>query len=175
MLNLSDIKIIRSNRRSIMIRVTSDAEIVVRAPFYVTKSKIDAFVESKKNWIEKSIARALTHKERFLDVSKEEENMLRKRANDVLIKKVAFYSSLMDLNPSAIRITSAKKRLGSCSPSDSICFSWRLLLYDEDVIDYVVVHELAHIKYKNHSRVFYELIASVLPDYRKAVKKIKTA
>ena len=175
MMNSSDIKIVRCNRRSIMIKVTSDAKLVVRAPFYVSRSKIDAFIESKKTWIEKSIARALKHKERFLSVSKEEENLLREKANDVLTKKVAFYGSLMMLYPSAIRITSAKKRLGSCSSSDSICFSWRLMLYDDDVIDYVVVHELAHIKYKNHGRDFYGLIASVLPDYRNAVKKIKTA
>ena len=175
MLNSSDIKIVRCNRRSIMIKVTSDAELVVRAPFYVSRSKIDAFIESKKTWIEKSIARALKHKERFLSVGKEEEILLREKANDVLTKKVAFYGSLMMLYPSAIRITSAKKRLGSCSPSDSICFSWRLMLYDDDVIDYVVVHELAHIKYKNHSRDFYDLIASILPDYRNAVRKIKTA
>ncbi len=175
MMNSSDIKIVRCNRRSIMIKVTSDAELVVRAPFYVSRSKIDAFLESKKTWIEKSIARALKHKEKFLSVSKEEEILLREMANDVLTKKVASYGSIMKLYPSAIRITSAKKRLGSCSPSDSICFSWRLMLYDDDVIDYVVVHELAHIKYKNHGREFYGLIASVLPDYRNAVRKIKTA
>ena len=87
MLNSSDIKIVRCNRRSIMIKVTSDAELVVRAPFYVSRSKIDAFIESKKTWIEKSIARALKHKERFLSVGKEEEILLREKANDVLTKK----------------------------------------------------------------------------------------
>ena len=170
-----DIRIIRSNRRSIMVKVTNDAEIIVRAPYFVPRSRINAFIESKAAWIDKSIDRAISHRERFLNVSDEEVKYLKRRADKELNEKVAYFSSLMNLYPSNVRITSAKKRLGSCSARDSVCFSWRLMLYDNDVIDYVVVHELAHIKHKNHSKEFYELIAAFVPDYRKAVSKIKNS
>ena len=72
----------------------------------------------------------------------------------------------MGLKPKGVKITSAKKRFGSCSANDSICYSWRLMLYPKEAIDYVVVHELAHIVHKNHGQGFYSLIEKYLPDYK---------
>ncbi|MEG1614194.1 MAG: M48 family metallopeptidase, partial [Oscillospiraceae bacterium] len=68
--------------------------------------------------------------------------------------------------PTAVKITSAEKRFGSCSGKNSLCFSYRLMQYPQDAIDYVIVHELAHIKHKNHSKNFYELIEQYMPDYK---------
>jgi predicted metal-dependent hydrolase len=65
-----------------------------------------------------------------------------------------------------VKITGAKKRFGSCSSQNGLCFSWRLMGYPEEAIDYVVVHELAHIAHRNHGSGFYSLVASVLPDYK---------
>ena len=65
-----------------------------------------------------------------------------------------------------IRITSARTRFGSCSGKNSLCFSWRLMEYPEEAIDYVVVHELAHLRYMNHGAEFYALIARYLPDWK---------
>ena len=56
--------------------------------------------------------------------------------------------------------------MSSCSGKNRLCFSWRLMDYPEEAIDYVVVHELAHIRHHNHSRDFYALVASILPDYK---------
>lgn len=66
-----------------------------------------------------------------------------------------------------------EKRFGSCSASNRLCFAWRLMRYPEAAVDYVVVHELAHIRYKNHGPAFYRLIASVLPDYKERIKLLK--
>ena len=72
----------------------------------------------------------------------------------------------MNLQYGRITITSAKTRFGSCSSEGNIAFSYRLMLYPEAAIDYVVVHELAHRREMNHSAAFYKIIASVLPDYK---------
>jgi predicted metal-dependent hydrolase len=72
----------------------------------------------------------------------------------------------MGVEPNAIKITAAKKRFGSCSGKNSICFSLFLMAYPKEAVDYVVVHELAHIKEKNHGKNFYRFIASVMPDYK---------
>jgi predicted metal-dependent hydrolase len=79
----------------------------------------------------------------------------------------------MGLRPAGVKITSAAKRFGSCSAKNSLCFSWRLMRYPEAAIDYVIVHELAHIRHKNHGRDFYTLIGAVLPDYRERKKLLK--
>ena len=73
----------------------------------------------------------------------------------------------MGVKASYIKITSAKTRFGSCNPQNGICFSWRLMLYDRRAVEYVVVHELAHIKQKNHSAAFYAEINKVMPDYKR--------
>ena len=76
------------------------------------------------------------------------------------------YAGLMGLRPAGISITGARKRFGSCSAKNRICFSWRLMQYPEAAIDYVVVHELAHIRHKDHSPAFYDCIARILPDWQ---------
>jgi len=87
-------------------------------------------------------------------------------AKDVLSNKVAHYAQSMGSTPMAVKINGAKGRWGSCSSKSSINFSWRLMMADDATIDYVVVHELAHIREHNHSNRFWAIVASVLPDYK---------
>ena len=79
----------------------------------------------------------------------------------------------MGLVPAGIKITSARTRFGSCSGKNSICFSWRLMLYPPEAIDYVIVHELAHIRHHDHSLAFYALIEQYLPDWKARMKLLK--
>lgn len=105
--------------------------------------------------------------------TQEQINALVERAREILPQRVAYYSGLMGLVPTGMKITSAQKRFGSCSGKDSLCFSWRLMLYPMEAVDYVVVHELAHIRHKNHSKAFYALVAQYLPDYKERVQLLK--
>lgn len=100
-------------------------------------------------------------------------NLYRVIAKAVLVEKTGDYARSMGLMPSGIKITGAKTRWGSCSGKNSICFSWRLIMADEEVIDYVLVHELAHIKEHNHSHRFWAIVEGVLPDYSARKKKLK--
>lgn len=90
-----------------------------------------------------------------------------------LPRRVEYYSEKMGLYPTSVKITSAATRFGSCSGKNSICFSYRLMLYPPEAVDYVVVHELAHIKEKNHSARFYALVERYMPDYREREKLLK--
>jgi len=94
-------------------------------------------------------------------------------AKGYLPAKTASFAALMDVVPSAVRISGAKTRWGSCSAKNSITYSWRLIMADDDVVDYVVVHELAHIKVRNHSPAFWAVVEGVLPDYKARQKKLR--
>lgn len=72
----------------------------------------------------------------------------------------------MGLRPAGITITGARTRFGSCSSKRRISFSFRLMQYPPEAIDYVVVHELAHLRHMNHSAQFYALIEQYMPDYK---------
>jgi len=86
-------------------------------------------------------------------------------AKDTLGERAAHFAGLMGVVPACIKINGAKARWGSCSGCNSINFSWRLVMADEDVVDYVVVHELAHIRELNHSPRFWAVVEGILPNY----------
>ncbi len=90
----------------------------------------------------------------------------KKRAREELVKRVVYYSRRFDLPVTGITITSAQSRLGSCSVRNKISLTWRLIMAPYPVIDYVVLHELAHVKEKNHSRQFWDFLETMVPDYR---------
>jgi len=95
-------------------------------------------------------------------------------AKSHISNRVAYFSAQMGVAPSVIKINSAKKRWGSCSSSKSLNFSWRLIMAEDSVIDYVVVHELAHLAEMNHSSRFWAVVARVLPDYKERKKQLKS-
>lgn len=99
--------------------------------------------------------------------------LYRQLAKSILREKVEAYAQSMQVRPTAVKINSARTRWGSCSGKNSLNFSWRLLLGEEALIDYVVVHELAHIREHNHSPAFWQLVERVLPDYRALRKNLK--
>lgn len=96
--------------------------------------------------------------------------MLAKR--DLSAKTLQF-AEQMGVMPSAVKITGAKTRWGSCSGRKSINFSWRLIMFADDVIDYVVVHELAHLTEMNHYERFWAIVEGVLPDYQEQQRRLK--
>ncbi|HPD57468.1 MAG TPA: SprT family zinc-dependent metalloprotease [Smithellaceae bacterium] len=87
--------------------------------------------------------------------------------------RVDFFSRKMNINPRGVRISSARQRWGSCSPENKLAFSFRLMMMPPDVIDYVIVHELMHIKEKSHSRRFWKLVAEAMPDYKMRQRNLR--
>ncbi|MCD6120586.1 MAG: M48 family metallopeptidase [Spirochaetales bacterium] len=90
----------------------------------------------------------------------------KKKAIVFIEKRAAFYSKVYGLRYRRISITRAEKRWGSCSSKGSINFSYRLIMTPPEIVDYVVVHELAHLKHHNHSGKFWREVERMLPEYR---------
>ena len=91
----------------------------------------------------------------------------KREAKEKIAERVDYYSNRFQLFPEGIKITSARSRWGSCSRDNRLSFSWRIIMASLAVIDYVLIHELVHIREKNHSKRFWTYLESVLPDYRK--------
>jgi predicted metal-dependent hydrolase len=91
----------------------------------------------------------------------------KKEANEVIVSRVEIYGHRLRLFPKRVRITNARCRWGSCSRDDCLALSWRMIMAPLSIIDYVLIHELAHIKEKNHSKRFWNEVEAILPDYRK--------
>jgi hypothetical protein len=93
------------------------------------------------------------------------EEWYRARARELLAERVRHYAPLVGVSVPRLRITGAEWRWGSCSTSGTVGFAWRLIMAPMDVVDYVVVHELAHLREMNHSSRFWEVVAGVIPDH----------
>jgi predicted metal-dependent hydrolase len=163
----------RSARKTLMIEIKPDLTVLVRAPERMPQKHIDKFVASSGEWIDTHLEKQKRRNQSEPALTKSEIAKLKKLGKEKITWKVGYYSRLMGLVPAGVKITSAAKRYGSCSAQNSLCFSWRTMLLPDELIDYIVVHELAHIRHKNHSRDFYALVGQYLPDYRERVRALK--
>ena len=160
-------KIVRTDRKTLAMAVRPNGELEIRAPLHTTEEHIAQFVQAHEDWARKHVAKVKARYETSPPPqSPEDIAALKEKARAVLPGKVARYGAILGLQPSAIRITEARHRYGSCSSQKVIAFSCFLMLCPEEAVDYVVVHELCHLRHMDHSPAFYALVASVLPDHR---------
>ena len=167
---LFDYTLIRSKRKSVAIQIDTDCNIIVRAPLRLSQKEIDKILFEKKPWLEKTIISQREKKKFIKEYSDDDIKLLRKNAKEIIPQKVEYYAKIMQVEPASVKINSAKKRYGSCSGTNNLNFSLYLMDKDERFIDYVVVHELAHIKHHNHSKDFYNFIEQFMPDYKERMK-----
>ena len=166
-------ELIRSSRRTMSVEVDTSGNVLVRAPRLMPKWTIEAFVRERADWIERARQRQARRQQNLPEIREEDKPLYVKRAKAILPSKIDYYARRMGVQPTGLTVTSARTRFGSCSGKNRLSFSWRLMAYPEAAIDYVVVHELAHIRYKDHSRAFYGFIESILPDYRDRIRLLK--
>ncbi|MBI4971009.1 MAG: M48 family metallopeptidase [Candidatus Omnitrophica bacterium] len=97
----------------------------------------------------------------------------RMKAIEILKDRISFYEAVMGVQSSQLRIKSVKTLWGSCNSKGRVMFNWRLVMAPIPVIDYVVVHELAHLIHRNHSEKFWKTVESVIPDYKQRRKWLR--
>ena len=166
-------ELIRTQRKSVALRLLPDGSLVVRAPQRLPRQVLDALVEEKRVWIETRREQLRRHALLYPEPDAEEEAALRRLAREQLPGLVERYADRMGVRPTGLRVTSARGRFGSCSGKNSLSFSWRLLRYPREAVEAVVVHELAHIRHKNHQKEFYAFVLSVMPDYYERIRLLK--
>jgi len=101
------------------------------------------------------------------------ERWYRAQARQILNERVSLFAGQYDFQYGKIGITSARTRWGSCSANGSLNFSWRLVLAPIEAVDYVVVHELVHTVFHNHSKRFWKKVETILPDYKERRKWLR--
>ena len=164
-----DYYIIRSRRKSIAIEIDRNGEVIVRAPNRMSNADIKAFIDEKQGWIDKHLQKVEQAKERAKAVEPLTEEQLRELAEEALEdipKRAEKYAEIMGVTFKRITIRSQKTRWGSCSEKGSLSFNCLLMLVPEAVRDYVIIHELAHRKYMNHSSNFWKEVELMMPDYK---------
>ena len=170
-----EITIIRSRRRTLGLEVKGDGTVNARVPMRAPREIVERFIEEHKEWILKK--RCEWGMNKAVDSSKILPAVGRKEGKQKIKKlieeRVAYYARIMGVTYQRISMRNQKTRWGSCSSEGNLNFHWKLVLMPPEVLDYVVVHELAHRKEMNHSRKFWAEVKNVLPDYEKRRKWLK--
>lgn len=168
-----EIVIEKSKRKSLAISITEEGKLSIKAPIRMTDREIEKFLYQKSFWIYKQAKRKKEEQKNRLVRTEAEIKLLREKARKVLTEKTDYYKRLIGVDYKKIRIGDQKTRWGSCSSSGTISYNWRLILMPEEIMDYVVVHELCHMVEMNHSKRFWARVAEILPDYQIRRKWLK--
>jgi predicted metal-dependent hydrolase len=155
--------------RRYVIRVRPDGVVRVTIPRWGSRKEAQLFADAQRSWIDSQLARWQTERARANAVVPPEiRKQLVARARRELPARLLELASEHGLTVSRTSIRNQRWRWGSCSPSGHICLNWRLVTMPEWVRDYVLIHELMHLKRMDHSRKFWKLVAAVCPEYREA-------
>jgi hypothetical protein len=156
--------------RRYVIRVNADGTVRVTIPRWGSKREAAAFVERSRAWIEKQRRRADEERAQPKPpaIPPEIERDLRRRAKVELPPRLFELAARHGLTVTRVSIRNQRWRWGSCSRAGHICLNWRLMAMPDWVRDYVIVHELMHLKRMDHSPRFWTLVAKAYPRYEEA-------
>jgi hypothetical protein len=155
--------------RRYVVRVRADGSVRVTIPRWGSKREARAFAEAQRSWIERQMAKLARERvEPRMELTRAAAEALRARATRELPPRLLALAAEHGLQVARVSIRDQRWRWGSCSRSGHICLNWRLIAMPPPVRDYVLVHELMHLKRLDHSPAFWALVARACPDYQAA-------
>ncbi len=167
------------------LRVKSPERIEISTNTHFSKNDAQNLIEKKQKWLEKNLLSlsknsllddefyflGLIHKN--LD-NRDIDKFYKEEAKKIIPPIVENYSEIMNLYPSDIKFRKNKRTWGSCNYKNGLNFNILLMKFPLEVIEYVVIHELAHIKEKNHSKSFWKIVEEFCPNYKNRIKLFKS-
>lgn len=123
-------------------------------------------IESRNSTLRLETTRLVMSSELLPNAAAVLQNFLSNHLNLTLSLRLPYFTDLIGKAPAKVRLSKARTRWGSCSSKGNIAFNWRLGMAPPEIIDYLIVHELAHLNHPNHSRAFWAEVARILPDYK---------
>lgn len=180
------IKLIRKKTtKHTYLRVLSPRLIQVSANSYFTKEDTKLLIEKKRVWLKNNLLKKLKNslfenefyflgqKHKNLD-NRDLDKFYKEEAKKIIPPLVHKYANIMQLFPTSIKYRKNKNTWGSCNYKNGLNFNTLLVKFPLEVIEYIVIHELAHIKHKNHSKQFWNLVYEYCKDYKKREKILKS-
>ena len=159
--------------RRISIRVNPRRGVTVTIPWYCSYRRAEAFLTENKEWVLKTIARQQERLAGEGAISPEETERLRKEAKAWLPARLAFLAERYSFSYNQVRIKNNVSNWGSCSRKGNINLNLHIMRLPEDLRDYVILHELCHLRVPDHGPEFHSLLESLCPDHRKKEKELR--
>lgn len=175
-LAVNNFYITRSSARARHARITvrQSGEVVAVRPSIMPSTRFHAWVDSKKQWIERAVFRIQKHKPQTpLPKGRQVYRAYRERARALVHKKIKELNAIYKHTHRAVRVKQHTSRWGSCSTKGNLNFNYQIVFLPDHLASYIVAHELCHLKEMNHSRAFWHLVAQTASDYKACRKALK--
>jgi hypothetical protein len=167
---------LRQNQKAKNLRLTvyPGGKLVVTKPTNVSQQVVDDFIKQKSDWIFKKIDYCNKIPANSTIKNRQEYKKYKDQALRFVVERINYYNRFYGFNFNQIRIKNQKTRWGSCSDKSNLNFNYKIIFLPSDLADYLIIHELCHLKELNHSKRFWGLVARTIPDYEEKRKKIKS-
>jgi len=154
--------------------VYCDGSVVVTIPGSASESVIDGFLREKMDWVLGKMAffKRLNNPH-ILKLGKKDYLKYKDQALALATDRVNFYNNIYNAGFNKIKIKNQKTRWGSCSTRGNLSFNYKILFLSEKARNYIIIHELCHLKEFNHSKKFWDLVETGMSDYVDARKELK--
>lgn len=175
---LSNLKLLKEmNKDPVERRYSRGDSIVYLGEEYklkvIEEVEVDGMIRLKGREFEVNVSPEWDENEREKFIREKLVEWYKHEAFKQFKERTRFYSEVLKLYPNNIRIKDQKSIWGSCSSKNNINFNWKLIIAPLTVLDYIVVHELCHLKHRDHSKNFWNLVELIMPDYKEKKKWLK--
>lgn len=164
--------------KSLKVLVYKNGRVLVTRPKYVSLRQAEKYLESKISWLEKCLndldIEPGQNVDKNIELEKKHYLKHRENARSIIEKRTAEINKYYNFKYKKISIRNQKTRWGSCSKASNLNFNYRLIFLSSPELDYVIAHELCHLKEFNHSAKFWEQVSIFCPEYKEIRKKLKT-
>lgn len=170
--------LLRVSRRARRMRISISGSkgLIVTIPYRASIPLMEKFLHEKSHWIiEKLTTLSLQGRERFPAVSRANFLKNKEQAKALVLERIEHFNALYQFPFRSVSIRNQKTRWGSCSKSGNLSFNYKILLLTPRMADYIVIHELCHLRELNHSQRFWRLVAQVLPDHKEIRRDLRAS
>ncbi len=165
-----------SRTKNMRLSIYGDGRIIVTKPYFVSKNIIEKFIVAKSDWIISKLKQIISIQPKIIlkpEESKKRYNLYKEPARRLIEDRIKRLNKFYGFTYNHISIRNQTTRWGSCSKSGNLNFNYKLIFLPEKMIDYIIVHELCHLKEFNHSKRFWNLVSQAIPDYLDIKQNLK--
>lgn len=162
----------QARSKNLRLAINSQGSLVASRPWFLSEAAIEKFIRSKAQWVIEKLEQ-FSGRKNDQEQSRLEYIRYHTAATELIGQKIKKFNSRYHLPLGKISIRNQRTRWGSCSSRGNLNFNYRIIFLPEAMADYIVVHELCHLKEMNHSPKFWALVAREIPDYKKIRKDLQ--
>ena len=159
--------------KKMRLAIYNNGSIIITRPYFLSRKKVEKFIIEKENWIISKINYFKQFKNKPSKYNYQSYLKYKNKALNFVKERIEYFNENDDFEFNNITIRNQKTRWGSCSSKKNLNFNYKIILLPKNIADYIIVHELCHLKELNHSKNFWNLVGEIIPDYVSVRKELR--